>query len=76
MAVSLNRKEGYKMIKILKSIQKTELKFDTEAERFFSRHPFLGYLTAFIIMPLFILAAVFACTTAVIFPFALIFGGL
>lgn len=37
------------MIKILKSIQKTELKFDTEAERFFSRHPFLGYLTAFII---------------------------
>lgn len=64
------------MIKTLKPIHKTELKFDAAAERFFSRHPFLGYLTAFIVLPLFILAAVFACTIAVIFPFALIFGWL
>lgn len=62
------------MTKILKSVHMTEHKFEAAATRFFSHYLFLGYLTIFIGIPLFVLGAVCVCSTAFILPFALLFG--
>lgn len=62
------------MTTILKSVYLTELKFGAAATRFFSHHLFLGYLTIFVGMPLFVLGAICVCSTALILPFALLFG--
>ncbi len=62
------------MTKILISIHKAEDRCNAAAQRFFSHHPVLGYLTAFIGIPVFILVAVFVFTTILALPFALIFG--
>lgn len=62
------------MIKILNSIHKAEHRLDAAAERLFFHHPLIGYIVAFIGMPVFILIAVFVFTTILAFPLALIFG--
>ena len=64
------------MTALLKSIHKFEDKFDRRAERFAFRHPYLAFFAMFIGMPIFILAAVAACTTVVTLPLALIFDWL
>lgn len=64
------------MKKIMKSIYKTEHRFNAAAESFFFHHPFLGYLAAVIGMPIFIIMAVFAGTTILAFPLMLLFGGI
>lgn len=64
------------MTRILNSIHKAEQKFDHAAAHFFYHHPFLGYLSVFIGAPLFILAAVFLCTTILALPIAWAFGWL
>ncbi|MBO5031499.1 MAG: hypothetical protein J6D08_06380 [Lachnospiraceae bacterium] len=59
---------------ISKSIQKFERKFDVKAERFLWRHPFLGFLSVFVGMPVFVLICVCISTVAVVFPMAWLFG--
>ncbi|GAA6393142.1 Uncharacterised protein [uncultured Flavonifractor sp.] len=48
--------------------------FDASLEQFMLQHKLLGFLTVFIGMPLFILAAVFICTIGIVLPMAWIFG--
>lgn len=62
------------MTKIIKSFYKAEHKFDATAERFFFHHPYLGFLTAFIGIPIFILGAVTISTTVIMLPLSLLFG--
>ena len=46
--------------------------FDASLEQFMLQHKLLGFLTVFIGMPLFILAAVFICTIGIVLPLSLI----
>lgn len=64
------------MIKILKSFYKTEHRFDVAVERFFFHHPYLGFFTAFIGIPIFILGAVTLSTTVIMLPLSFLFGWL
>jgi len=63
-------------MKITKFIRKFEYEFDKKAERFIWKHPFLGALSIFVGMPVFILICVCISTTAIAFPMAWIFGWL
>lgn len=62
------------MTRILNFIHKAEQRFDNAATHFVYHHPFLGYLVAFVGVPLLILVAVFVCTTILALPIAWIFG--
>ena len=63
-------------MRILKSIQKFEYEFDIKAERFLWKHPFLGFLSIFVGMPVFVLGCVCICTVLITFPMAWLFGWL
>lgn len=64
------------MSKLLKSIRIAESNFDASAERFFFYHPYLGFLTAFVGIPIFILVAVTISTTAIMLPVSFLLGWL
>ena len=51
-------------------------KFDKAVEKFMYRHPYVAFLTLFIGMPIFILIAVFVCTTVAILPISWAMGWL
>lgn len=57
-----------------KRIAQVESQIDATMERFIFRHKVLGFLVVFIGMPLVTLAAVCACTTAIVLPLALALG--
>ena len=63
-------------MRILKSIKKFEYEFDIKAERFLWKHPFLGFLSIFVGMPVFVLGCVCICTVLITFPMAWLFGWL
>lgn len=62
------------MTKIKKSFYEAEYKFDAAAERFFFYHPYLGFFTVFIGMPIFILGAVVISTTVIMLPLSFLCG--
>lgn len=62
------------MIQILNSIHNVEHRLNTAVERLFFHHPYLGYLTVFIGMPIVIIAVVLVCTTIPVFLLSLIFN--
>lgn len=62
------------MTKLMISFYETERKFDAAAERFFFHHPYLGLVTVFIGMPIFILSAVVIGTAAIMLALSLLFG--
>lgn len=62
------------MTKIMNCIYQSEQKFDTGAEHFFSRHPFLAACAAFIGIPSLLLTAVAVCSFIAVFPIAFLFG--
>lgn len=59
---------------ITKSIRKFEREFDLRAERFLWKHPFLGFLSIFVGMPIFVLICVCISTTVIALPIAWFFG--
>lgn len=59
---------------ITKSIRKFEREFDLRAERFLWKHPFLGFLSIFVGMPIFVLICVCISTTIIALPIAWFFG--
>lgn len=59
---------------ITKSIRKFEREFDFRTERFLWKHPFLGFLSIFIGIPIFILICVCVSTTVLMLPAAWLFG--
>lgn len=59
---------------ITKSIRKFEREFDLRAEQFFWRHPFLGFLSIFVGMPILVLMCVCVSTTVIAFPIAWMLG--
>ena len=59
---------------ITKSIRKFEKEFDLRAERFLWKHPFLGFLSIFVGMPIFVLICVCISTTVIALPIAWFFG--
>ncbi len=61
-------------MRIKKSIQKLEYDFDIKTEQFVWKHPFLGFFSIFVGMPIFILMCVCISTIAIAFPMAWIFG--
>ena len=61
---------------ILNSIRAFEYKFDKKASWLACHHPCIAFIGAFIGMPLFVLAAVFVCTMAIMVPFGCVFGWL
>ncbi len=61
---------------IAKSIKKLEYNFEIHTEKFLWHHRVLGFLAAFIGLPLMILVCVFATTIAVICPIAMLLGWL
>lgn len=63
-----------KVMSILKTIKKFEARLDLKTEKFVWSHPFLGFLTIFIGMPLFIVLCVSAGTILITFPAAWLFG--
>lgn len=62
------------MRKLLKSIRIAESDFDASVERYFFHHPYLGYFTAFIGIPIFILGAVIISTIVIMIPLSFLFG--
>lgn len=62
------------MRKFVKSIHKAEYKCNAAAEYFLLRYPAAGYLVVSIGMPIAIVAAIYACTTILALPLALLFG--
>lgn len=64
------------MMFLPESIQKAEYEFDRKAERFFWRHPVLGFLSIFIGMPILILICVCVSTVAILFTIAWLMGWL
>ncbi len=64
------------MTTLLKSIHKFEDTFYHRAELFAFRHPFHASLAMSIGMPIFVIAALAVCTTAITLPVAMIFGWL
>lgn len=63
-------------MRITKSIREFEHEFDLKAEQFLCNHPFLGFLSIVVGMPIFVLACVCISTAVVTFPMAWIFGWL
>lgn len=63
-------------MRITKSVRKFEHEFDMKAERFLWRHPFLGFLSIFVGMPIFVLVCVCISTVVIAFPMAWLFGWL
>lgn len=59
---------------ITKSIRKFEREIDLRAEQFFWRHPFLGFLSIFVGMPILVLMCVCVSTTVIAFPIAWMLG--
>lgn len=62
------------MSKLLKFMQKEESNLDASVERYFFHHPYLGYFTAFIGIPIFTLGAVTIGATVIILPLSFLFG--
>lgn len=62
------------MTKIIKSFYEMEHRFDSAAEYFFFHHPYLGYVTALIGIPIFTLGAVTIGTIVIILPLSFLFG--
>lgn len=58
----------------IQAIRKFEREFDLRAERFFWRHPILGFLFIFAGMPLFILICVCISTLMIALPAAWLLG--
>lgn len=59
---------------ITKSIRRFERELDLRAERFFWKHPLLGFLFIFVGMPMFILICVCISTMIIALPIAWLFG--
>lgn len=59
---------------LLKSIQITESNINASVEDFFFHHPYLGFIIAFIGIPISILGAVTISTTVIMLPFSFLFG--
>ena len=59
---------------ILQTIQKYEREFDLRTAQFFWKHPFLGFLSIFVGMPIFVLTCVCVSTTVIALPIAWFFG--
>lgn len=57
-----------------RKIRKLENSFDTKAERFAFHHPYLAFFAMFYGVPAFVLAAVCACTSAIVLPAAWLLG--
>lgn len=55
-------------------IAQLEQRIDATMERLIFRHKVLGFLVVFVGMPLVTLVAVCACTTAIVFPLAMVLG--
>lgn len=64
------------MTKIINAFYETEHRFDVAAERFCAHHPYIGCMTAFIVIPISILGAVTISTIVVMLPLSLLFGWL
>lgn len=64
------------MSKLLKTIQITKPDFDASAEGFFFHHSYLGFFTAFIGIPIFILGALTISTTIIMLPLSFLLGWL
>ena len=56
----------------MKNFRKLERAFDDSARKFVFRHPVLGFLSIFIGIPVFMVAAVGAGTLAVVFPISMV----
>ncbi|MBO5093664.1 MAG: hypothetical protein J6C33_04820 [Lachnospiraceae bacterium] len=63
-------------MRIARSVRKLEYALDLRTKKFVLGHPFLGFLSVFIGIPVFILVCVCASTVAVAFPIAWLFGWL
>lgn len=63
-------------MRITKSIRAFEHAFDLKAEQFLWKHPFLGLLSIFVGMPIFVLVCVCISTVVIAFPVAWLFGWL
>lgn len=63
-------------MRITKAIQKFEHHFDVKAERFLWKHPFLGFLSVFVGIPLFVLACVCISTVVIASPIVWLLGWL
>lgn len=63
-------------MRIKKSIREFEYEFDLKAEQFLWKHPFLGFLSIFVGMPVLVLAGVCIGTAVIAFPMAWLFGWL
>lgn len=59
---------------ITKSIRKFEREFDLRAEQFLWKRLFLGFLSIFVEMPIFVLICVCISTTVIALPIAWLFG--
>ena len=59
---------------ITKSIRKFEREFDFRAEHFLWKHPFLGFLSIFVGMPIFVLICVCVSTTVIVLLITWFFG--
>ena len=64
------------MLHILQIIHIDKNHLNHSAAGFARLHPYLSFFCLFVGMPFFILAAVFACTSAVLLPLALLLGWL
>ena len=63
-------------MRMINAIKRFEQKFDAAAERFMWHHPLIGFISAFIGMPLLVLAGVCVSTIIVAFPMAYLLGWL
>lgn len=70
----INAIGGIVMKYIREAIQRTEYKFDTTAAHFTRRHPCISLLCTFIGVPVFVLGAVYALASAVVYPIAWVCG--
>ena len=58
----------------IQNIRKCEQEFDSKAARFLWKHPFLGFLSIFVGIPIFILICVCVSTIIIALPVAWLLG--
>lgn len=63
-------------MRIANSIRKFEHEIDIKAEHFLWKHPFLGFLSIFVGLPVFVLVCVCISTIVIAFPMVWLFGWL
>lgn len=64
------------MTRTMGTVRQQKYKIDAAVSRFAQRHPVLGYLSVFIGAPLLTLLALFAASSIVMLPVALLCGWL